>query len=64
MYLDEVATLKVKVQTLETENSALKSSCTSTSIILMNLDRVVGQRPSYKSGLGYKKFFKTLNCLN
>jgi hypothetical protein len=61
MHLDEVATLKVKVQTLETENITLKSSCTSTSIISMNLDKFVGQRLSNKSGLGYKKSHKTTN---
>jgi hypothetical protein len=62
MYLGEIATLKVKVQTLETKNRALKSSCISTSITSMDLDKVIGQRPSNKSGLGYKKFSKTLNC--
>jgi hypothetical protein len=34
MHLDEIATLKVKVQTLETEKRALKSSCAS-----MDLDK-------------------------
>jgi hypothetical protein len=62
MHLGEIVTLKVKVQTLETENRALKSSCTSTSITSMDLNKVVGQMPSNKSGLGYKKFSKTLNC--
>jgi hypothetical protein len=52
----------VKVQTLETENSAIKSSCISTSINSMDLDKVIGQRPSNKSGLGCKKSSKTLNC--
>jgi hypothetical protein len=27
----------------------------------MNLDKVIGHRPSNKSGLGYKKSFKTSN---
>jgi hypothetical protein len=62
MHLGEIATLKVKVQTLETKNRALKFSCISTSITSMDLDKVIGQRPSNKSGLGYKKSFKTLNC--
>jgi hypothetical protein len=62
MHLGEVATLKVKVQTLETENRALKSSCISTNITSMDLDTVIGQRPSNKSGLGYKKSSKTSNC--
>jgi hypothetical protein len=62
MHLDEVATLKMKVQTLETENRELKSSCISTSFTSMNLDKVIGQRPSNKSGLGYKKSSKTSNC--
>jgi hypothetical protein len=61
MHLSEVATIKAKVQTLETENRALKSSCTSTSITSMNLDKFVDQRPSNKSGFGYKKSFKTSN---
>jgi hypothetical protein len=52
----------VKVQTLETENRALKSSCTSTSITSMDLDKAIGLRPSNKSGLGYKKSSKTSNC--
>jgi hypothetical protein len=42
MHLGEVATLEVKVQTLETENRALKSSCISTSITSMDLDKVIG----------------------
>jgi hypothetical protein len=62
MHLGEVTTLKVKVQTLETKNMALKYSCTSTSITSMDLDNVIGQKPSNKSGLGYKKYFKTSNC--
>jgi hypothetical protein len=62
MHLGEVAILKVKVQSLETKNRALKYSCTSTSITSMDLDKVIGQRPSNKSGLGYKKYSKTLNC--
>jgi chromosome segregation ATPase len=62
MHLSEVATLKVKVQTLETENRVLKSSCTSTSITLMDLNKAIGQRSSNKSGLGYKKSSKTSNC--
>jgi predicted RNase H-like nuclease (RuvC/YqgF family) len=62
MHLGEVATLKLKVQYLETENRALKSSCNSTSITSMNLDKVIGQRSSNKSGLGYKKSSKTSNC--
>jgi hypothetical protein len=39
MHLGEVATLKLKVQTLETENRALKFSCTSISITSMDLDK-------------------------
>jgi hypothetical protein len=62
MHLGEVATLKMKVQTLETENRALKSSCISTSFASIDLDKVIGQRHSNKSGLGYKKSFKTSNC--
>jgi hypothetical protein len=62
MHLGEVTTLKVKVQTLETENRALKSSCISISITSMDLDKVIGQRPSNKSGLGYNKSSKTSNC--
>jgi hypothetical protein len=61
MHLGEVITLKVKVQTLETENRTLKSSFTSTSITSMDLNKVVGQRPSNKSNLGYKKSSKILN---
>jgi hypothetical protein len=64
MHLGEVATLKMKVQTLETENRALKSSCISTNITSMDLDKVIGQRLSNKSGLGCKKSSKTSNCLN
>jgi hypothetical protein len=37
----------------------LKSSCTSSSITSMDLDKFVGQRPSKKSGLEYKKSPKT-----
>jgi hypothetical protein len=55
MHLDEIVRLKVKVQTLETENKTLKSSCTSINITLIYLDEFVGQRTSNKSGLGYKK---------
>jgi hypothetical protein len=62
MHLGEVTTLKMKVQTLETEKRALKSSCISTSFTSMDLDKVIGQRPSNKSGLGYKKSSKTSNC--
>jgi hypothetical protein len=62
MHLGEVATLKVKVQTLETKNRVLKSSCISTTITSIDLDKVIGQRPSNKSGLGYKKISKTSNC--
>jgi hypothetical protein len=62
MHLGEVVTLKIKVQTLETKNRVLKSSCISTSITSMDLDKVIGQRPSDKSGLEYKKSSKTLNC--
>jgi hypothetical protein len=62
MHLGEVATLKVKVQTLEIENRTLKSSCNSTSITSMDLDKVIGQMPSNKSGLRYKKSSKNLNC--
>jgi hypothetical protein len=61
MHLSEVATLKVKVQTLKTENRALKSSCTSTSITLIDLDKTIDQRTSNKLGLGYKKSSKTSN---
>jgi hypothetical protein len=50
------------VQTLKTKNRALKSSCTSTSITSMDLNKVIGQMPSDKSGLGYKKSSKTSNC--
>jgi hypothetical protein len=28
----------------------------------MDLDKAIGQRPSNKSGLGYKKSSKTSNC--
>jgi hypothetical protein len=59
MHLGEVATLKVKVSTLEIENMALKFSCTSTSITSMDLDKTIGQNPSNKSGLGYNKSSKT-----
>jgi hypothetical protein len=62
MHLGEVATLKMKVQTLETENKALSSSCISTNYTSMDLDKVIGQRPSNKLGLGYKKSSKTSNC--
>jgi hypothetical protein len=55
MHLGEVATLKMKVQTLEIENMTLKSSCILTSITSMDLDKFVGQKPSNMSGLGYKK---------
>jgi hypothetical protein len=51
----------MKVQTLKTENRALKSSCTSISITSMDLDKFVGQRPSNKSGLRYNFFPKTSN---
>jgi cell shape-determining protein MreC len=46
MHLGEIATLKVKVQTLETENRTLKSLCISTSITSMDLDKAIGQMPS------------------
>jgi hypothetical protein len=59
IHLGEVATLKVKVPTLKTENRALKFSCTSTSITSMDLDKTIGQSPSNKSDLGYKKSSKT-----
>jgi hypothetical protein len=62
MHLGEIATLKVKVQTLEIENKTLKSSCTSTNITSMNLDKFVGQMPSNKLSLRYKKSPKTSNC--
>jgi hypothetical protein len=62
MHLGEVATLKVKVQNLETENRTLKSLCILTSITSIDLDKFIDQRPSNKSGLGYKKSSKTLNC--
>jgi transposase len=62
MHLGEVATLKVKMQTLETENKALKSSCISKRITLMDLNKAIGQRTSNKPGLGYKKYSKTSNC--
>jgi cell shape-determining protein MreC len=61
MHLGEVTILKVIVQTLETENRALKSSCTSTSITSLDLDKAIGQILSNKSGLGYKKSSKTSN---
>jgi hypothetical protein len=64
MHLGKIVTLKVKVQTLETENMTLKSSCTSTCITSMDLDKVVGQRSNNKSSLVYKKYFKTSNCPN
>jgi hypothetical protein len=64
MQLGEIATLKLKVQTLETENKALKSSYILTSITSMNLDKAIGQRPSNKSGPGYKKSSKTSNYSN
>jgi hypothetical protein len=63
MHLGEIVTLKLKVQTLETKNRALKSSCTSISITSMDLNKAIGQRSSNKSGLGYKKSFKNSNCL-
>jgi hypothetical protein len=62
MHLGEVTTLKVKVQNLKTENRVLKSSCISTNITSMDLDKVIGQSPNNKSGLGYKKSSKTSNC--
>jgi hypothetical protein len=40
----------------------LKSSCISISITSMDLDKLVDQRPSNKSGLGYKKSSKISNC--
>jgi cell shape-determining protein MreC len=58
MYLGEIATLKVKVQTLETENRILKSSCTSTRITSIDLDKFIGQKLSNKSGLGYKNLLR------
>jgi cell shape-determining protein MreC len=61
MYLGKVTILKVKVQTLKTENRALKSSCTSTSITSMDLDKFIGQKLSNKLGLGYNKSFITSN---
>jgi hypothetical protein len=61
IYLGEIVTLKVKVQTLEIKNRALKFSCTSTNITSMVLYKFVGQRPSNKSGLGYTKSSKTSN---
>jgi hypothetical protein len=63
IHLDEVAALKVKVQTLETENRALKFSYISTNITSMDLNKVIGQKPSNKSGLEYKKSSKTSNYL-
>jgi hypothetical protein len=42
MHLGEVATLKMKVQTLKIENRALKSSYISTSFTSMDLDKVIG----------------------
>jgi hypothetical protein len=62
MHLGEVVILKVKVETLETKNMALKSSYISTSITSMDLDKAIGQRPRNKSGFGYKKSSKTSNC--
>jgi hypothetical protein len=62
MHLGEVATLKLKVQTLETENRALKSTCISTSITSMNLDKVIGQRPRKSRVLDIKFFSKISNC--
>jgi predicted RNase H-like nuclease (RuvC/YqgF family) len=61
MHLGEVATLKGKVQNLETKNRALKSSYISTNITSMDLDKVIGQSPSNKSSLEYKKYSKILN---
>jgi uncharacterized protein Veg len=61
MHLGELTTLKVKVQTLETENKTLKSSYTSTSIISMDLDKFVGQMSCKKMGFRYKKSSKTSN---
>jgi hypothetical protein len=43
------------------EVATLKSSCASINITTMNLDKVIGQRPRNKSGLGYKKYSKTSN---
>jgi hypothetical protein len=48
MHLGEVATLKVKVQTTETKNRTLKSSCNSTNITSMDLDKDIDKRPSNK----------------
>jgi hypothetical protein len=62
MHLDELTTLKVKVQTLETENMTVKSIYTSTNITSKVLDKYVGQRPYNKSGLGYKKPSITFMC--
>jgi hypothetical protein len=62
MHLGEVTTLKVKMQTLETKNKTLKFSCTSTRVTSIDFDKFIGERPSNRSGLGYKKYFKTLNC--
>jgi cell shape-determining protein MreC len=62
MHLGKVTILKVKVQTLETENMTLKSSCTSTSINSMDLDKFVGKKSINKSDFRYKKSPKTSNC--
>jgi cell shape-determining protein MreC len=64
MHLGEVATLKVKVQTLETENRALKSTCISTSITSMNLDKVIGQRPRKSRVLDINFFLRFQIALN
>jgi hypothetical protein len=54
--------IKSESANFRTKNRALKSSCTSTSITLMDLDKAIGQRSSNKSNLGYNKSSKTLNC--
>jgi hypothetical protein len=54
----------VKVQTLETENRALKSSYTSTSITSMDLDKFVGKRPSKSQVLDIKNLLKLQIALN
>jgi hypothetical protein len=52
----------MKMQTLKTKNRALKFTYTSTIIISMDLDKYMSQRPSNKSGIGYKKSSMTFMC--
>jgi hypothetical protein len=61
--IGEVAILKMKVQTLETENKTLKSSFILTNITSIDLNKFIDQRPNNKLGLEYEKSSKTSNCL-